>query len=78
MGFKFYKLNISLLLAGDNNNKGEYISFFHVVKNVVKACINYQVVPDKTKQVVRDLKGFQIKKFFYLKRNVFPRLLKIK
>ena len=40
------ELNISLIIAGDNN-KGEYISSEQVVKYEGEACINDQAVHDQ-------------------------------
>ena len=69
-----YKLNISLIIEGDNN-KGEYISSENVLKYEGEARINVQSVHEKINQVVRDCTGIQEKKnIFYLKRKELLRL----
>ena len=52
------EFNIFLIFAGDKN-KGEYISSEQVVKYEGEACINDQVVHNKTNKVVRDCTGIQ-------------------
>ena len=57
-GFKVSELNMSQILALDNN-KVEYISSDQVEKDEGESCINDQSVPDKTNQDVRDCTYFQ-------------------
>ena len=68
------ELNIFLLFTGDNN-KGEYISSYQVVKYELESCINDKSVHDKINQVVRDCTGIQENNIFYLRRKGLPRIL---